>query len=63
MTPIRNIILILVALAFVGCATPTKPNIPYSGPIPGLDKIAQRNYLLATELLKKQTKAMWLFLE
>ncbi|NQV00472.1 MAG: hypothetical protein HQ538_07065 [Parcubacteria group bacterium] len=48
----RRILLIVVALAFAGCATPTKPNIPYSGPIQGLDKIAQRNHLLATELRK-----------
>jgi len=35
----------------LGCAA-TKPNIPYSGPTPELDKIAQRNLLLATELRK-----------
>ena len=52
MTPIRRILLIVVALTFAGCATPTKPNIPYSGPISQLDKIAQRNPLLATELRK-----------
>ena len=52
MTSIRRIFLIAVALAFVGCATPTKPNLPYSGPIPQLDKIVQRNFLLATELRK-----------
>ena len=48
----RKILLIVVALAFAGCATPTKPNIPYSVPIPELDNIAQRNMLLATELRK-----------
>ena len=52
MTPVRRILLIVIALAFAGCATPTKTNIPYSGPIPQLDKIAQRNPLLATELHK-----------
>ena len=52
MISIRKIFLIAVVLAFVGCATPTKPNIPFSGSIPGLDKIAQRNLLLATELRK-----------
>ena len=48
----RRILLIAVALAFVGCATPTKPNIPFSGPIQELDKIERRNVLLATELRK-----------
>ena len=48
----RKILLIVVALAFAGCATPTKPNLPYLGPLPGLDKIERRNPRLATELRK-----------
>ena len=47
MTPIRKILLIIVVFAFVGCATPTKPNIPYSGSIPELNKIELRNPVLA----------------
>ena len=48
----RKTLIIVVALVFAGCATPTKPNIPYSGSIPQLDKIAQRYPLLTTELRK-----------
>jgi len=52
MTSIRRILLIVAALAFAGCAIATKPNLPYLGPIPQLDKIAQRNPLLAREICK-----------
>ena len=46
--------IIFTAFLFLsGCATPpTKPNIPYSGPLPELDEIAKKNSLLATELRK-----------
>jgi len=45
---------VIVLVAFIsGCATtPTKPNIPYSGPLPELNEIAKKNSLLATELRK-----------
>ena len=45
---------VVILIAFIsGCATtPTKPNIPYSGPLQELNEIAKKNSLLATELRK-----------
>jgi len=36
----------------VGCATPTKPNVPYSAPVSALDEMAKKNPLFVTELRK-----------
>ena len=53
---IQNSLLSLAVIVLIasisGCATPTKPNIPYSGHIPELNEIAKKNSLLATELRK-----------
>ena len=36
----------------VGCATPTKPNVPYSVPVSALDEMAKKNPLFVPELRK-----------
>jgi len=47
-------IILIAALCFnfFACATPIKPNIPYSGSSQELDEISKKNHLLAEELRK-----------
>ena len=45
-------VIFIFLLLPLGCATLTKPNIPYSGPIPELGNIELRNPLLAREIRK-----------
>ena len=50
--PLWPFIIGVFILFSVGCATPTKPNVPYSAPVSELDEIAKKHPLFVTELRK-----------